>query len=68
VTENVWLNMHPVTIHLKAPAEFGDRIVFMPKGRSFAFFSSHPVVAELKELARSKSTPAGTGGQRLYRR
>lgn len=51
VTENVWLNTHPVTIHLKSPSEFGDRIVFMPKTR-FSFFSSHPVVKELKQLAR----------------
>jgi hypothetical protein len=54
VTENIWLNIHPVTIHLKAPSEFGDKIVFMPKTRFFAFFSSHPVVAELKRLAGSK--------------
>lgn len=59
VTENVWLNIHPVTIHLKTPSEFGDRFVFMPKVRFFAFLSSHPVVDELKELARSKNTAAG---------
>ena len=52
VTENVWLNTHPVTIHLKSPSEFGGRIVFMPKTR-FLFFSSHPVVKELKQLAKS---------------
>ncbi len=33
VTENVWLNIHPVTIHLKSPSEFGDKIIFMPKVR-----------------------------------
>lgn len=53
VTENVWLNTHPVTIHLKSRSEFGNRIVFMPKTR-FLFFSSHPVVKELKQLARSR--------------
>lgn len=52
VTENVWLNSHPVTIHLKHPSEFGDKVVFMPKTRPFGFFSSHPVVAELKGMAR----------------
>jgi len=52
VTENVWINIHPVTIHLKSRSVFGDKIVFMPTVRFFAFFSSHPVVAELKELAR----------------
>ncbi len=51
VTENVWINIHPVTIHLKSPSEFGNKITFMPKTRFFAFFSSHPVVRELKVLA-----------------
>lgn len=59
VTENRWINIHPVTIHLKSPSEFGDKIIFMPKVRVFSFFSSHPVVAELKELARMKSMEAG---------
>jgi len=59
VTENMWVNIHPVTIHLKSPSEFGDKIVFMPPTRYFAFFSSHPVVKELKELARSKNKAAG---------
>jgi hypothetical protein len=56
VTENVWLNIHPVTIHLKSPSGFGDRVIFMPRVRFFSFFSSHPVVAELKALAESKKT------------
>jgi len=54
VTENVCVNIHPVTIHLRSPSEFGDKIVFMPTTRFFAFFSPHPVVNELKELARSR--------------
>ena len=56
VTENVWVNIHPVTIRLNSPSEFGDKIVFMPRVRFFEFFSSHPVVDELKELARSKGS------------
>ena len=55
VTENVWFNNHPVTIHLRSPSEFGDKIVFIPTARVFAMFSSHSVVNELKELARSSS-------------
>lgn len=55
VTENVWLNTHPVTIHLKSPSEFGDKIVFMPTTRYFTFFNSHPVINELKQLARLKT-------------
>jgi hypothetical protein len=63
VTENRWVNIHPVTIRLKATSKFGDKIVFMPTARFFAFFSSHPVVSELKELARSKSMASGSMSQ-----
>jgi hypothetical protein len=52
VTENRWLNIHPVTIHLRSATEFGDRITFMPKIRIFSW-RSHPVVAELRELAHA---------------
>src|SRR5215216_5278543 len=31
VTENRWVNIHPVTIHLKSPSAFGANIVFMPQ-------------------------------------
>jgi hypothetical protein len=55
VTENRWVNPHPVTIHLLSPSAFGDKIVFMPTIRFFSFLSSHPVVEELKELANSKA-------------
>lgn len=48
VTENRWINLHPVTIHLHRETEFGSQIVFMPKIRMFAFWSSHPVVAEIR--------------------
>jgi hypothetical protein len=53
VTENFRVNIHPVTIHLKTPSAFGDKIRFMPQSRVL-WFGSHPVVGELKELARSK--------------
>ena len=53
VTESFWTNTHPITIHLKSRSQFGDKIVFIPKTRMFAFFSSHPVVKELKQLARA---------------
>lgn len=56
VTENRWVNIHPVTIHFRTPTEFGDRVTFIPKARMFGFLSSHPVVAELRTLA---STPPG---------
>jgi len=58
VTENRWVNIHPVTIHLNSPSEFGDKITFMPRTRFFALYSSHPVVNELKALARPKRMAA----------
>jgi len=51
VTENFWLNVHPVTLHLKNPSEFGRKIVFMPACRFFnSWWISHPVVGELNKL------------------
>lgn len=52
VTENRWLNYHPVTIHLNAPTAFGRKITFIPKTRLFGFWSDHPVVEEIKRMAR----------------
>jgi hypothetical protein len=54
VTENRWINIHPVTIHLRSATDFGDRITFMPKIRIFGW-RSHPVVAELRELAHGQA-------------
>ena len=48
VTENRWLNIHPVTIEFHHETDFGARIVFMPKNRWFGFWSSHPVVKEIR--------------------
>jgi hypothetical protein len=58
VTELRWVNIHPVTIHLVRPTDFGDRIVFMPTFRIFSW-AAHPVVAELRSAAaraRGRST------------
>ena len=51
VTENRWINIHPVAIEFRAATAFGDRVVFMPKLRWFASWSSHPVVEEIREAA-----------------
>jgi hypothetical protein len=55
VTENRWINIHPVTVHFLTTTEFGQKITFMPTMRFFGLWSSHPVVAELKQLARCDS-------------
>lgn len=49
------LRGHPVTIHFKEKTEFGGKITFLPKMRFFDFARSHPVVAELKQLANIES-------------
>ena len=62
VTESVMINTHPVWIHFQKPTEFGSKVMFMPAVRMFAFFSSHPVVAELKTLAKQGiSQPLNAG-------
>ena len=51
ITENRWVNINPVTIHLASHTVFGDRIRFMPTSRAFVMFSSHPIVTELRQQA-----------------
>jgi hypothetical protein len=51
VSEVRWVNIHPVTVYFRSKTPFGDHIRFMPKVRMFALWSSHPIVAELKQLA-----------------
>ena len=51
ITENRWLNLHPVTVHFRIHTEFGQKISFMPTARLFGLLSSHPVVTELRQLA-----------------
>jgi hypothetical protein len=51
VTENRWTNINPVTIHLRNDTEFGQKITFMPTSRFFGWWSPHPVVAELEQMA-----------------
>jgi hypothetical protein len=60
ISENRWTNMHPITLKFQSKTRFGYSVVFIPKMRLFAFFSSHPVVNEIGvAVYRSK-------GKRLY--
>jgi hypothetical protein len=55
VTENRWINIHPVTLHFRRPTAFGTRVVFMPKVRWLGlFFSSHPVVDDIRAAVAMK--------------
>jgi hypothetical protein len=58
VTENRWLNDRPVTIRFHSPTEFGSRVVFTPKWRWLAIWSSHPVVEEIRS-AVARATGRG---------
>ena len=49
VTENRWINAHPITIHFKNETACGTNVMFMPT-RRFALWGVHPIVAELKQL------------------
>jgi len=51
ITENRWINIHPITINFHTQTEFGMRIKFMPKTRWFSMWSSHPVVAQISGAA-----------------
>jgi hypothetical protein len=53
VTQNRWVKLRPITIRLRAPSEFGDRISFMPPMRViFRFWIQDPIVDELRAFAR----------------
>jgi hypothetical protein len=50
VRENRWINIHPIVVRFKQNSVFGRKITFMPKTR-FISWRTHPVVAELKQMA-----------------
>ena len=52
VTENLWTNFHPVTVRFRLDTPFGSSITFVPKLRLFHFWSSHPVVEEIRAAVR----------------
>ena len=57
VSENWWMSHHPVTIHLRHDTPFGRKITFIPKFRLLPFWRTHPIVNELRALARKPVTP-----------
>ena len=59
VSENRWINIHPVTLYLRRPTDFGSKIMFMPKMKMFLLWRSHPVVAEIKHMVALAQTEGG---------
>lgn len=57
VTQARGLNTEPVYVTFKRETDFGNRILFSPRGRNWRFWRAHPVVDELRrasQLARTK--------------
>jgi hypothetical protein len=52
VTQNRWLKLRPITIHLRIDPGCGTRVMFMPPLRlNFRFWREDPEVEELRALA-----------------
>jgi hypothetical protein len=52
VTQNVWINVRPITLHLRHETAFGTRIRFLPPSRLIlAFWQEDPLVDQLRRLA-----------------
>ncbi len=52
VTQNRWLKLRPITIHLRIDPGCGTRVAFMPPLRlNFRFWREDPEVEELRVLA-----------------
>lgn len=46
-TEMRWFKPYWITLHLRRPSEFGERIIFIPQWRMGAFWTANPLVDEL---------------------
>jgi len=53
-TEMRWSQPYWITLHLRRPSEFGERIVFVPPWRFGAFWTRNPLVDDLN----ASRTPA----------
>lgn len=57
VTQNRWIKMRPITIHLRIDPGCGTRVVFMPPIRlNFVFWREDREVDELRQLAEIRAT------------
>jgi len=49
VTQNLWLNLRPITVRFRRDIGCGESIVFIPKIRRAPYFSCYPIVKELQD-------------------
>lgn len=60
VTQNLWINIRPITIRFRTMTDFGQSITFMPKVQ-FLAWSTYPVVDELRRAAGIAVKDSGGG-------
>lgn len=53
VKENFWARPKLITLTLKQPSEFGEKVVFVPTSLLLAAFRSHPTVEQIRTLINS---------------
>lgn len=61
VKENFWANPKIITLTLKQPSEFGEKLVFVPTSLFFAAFRSHPTVEHIRKLIASNRSSGAPG-------
>ena len=61
VKENFWANPKIITLTLKQPCEFGEKVVFVPTPFFFAAFRSHPTVEHIRKLITSNRSSNSPG-------
>ena len=57
IRENRVINIHPISIYLKNPTDFGSKITFIPVSRWYLPFGTHPIYKELDALINNESNP-----------
>jgi hypothetical protein len=58
VESSEWARPKEITLWLKSPSEFGQKIVFVPRQRFFeGVRSGHPIVDELRARVESEKPP-----------
>lgn len=58
VKESFWTNPKLITLTLKEPAEFGERVVFVPTPQFFGAVRSHPIVEQIRALINESRASA----------
>jgi hypothetical protein len=53
VRDNMWIDIHPVTIKLSISTSFGSSIVFIPRVRFSTLISARPAVVEIEDAVKN---------------